>query len=223
MKILLIEDDKNTAEAVKNGLKSHYYTVDSVFTGGEGEINAEVNDYDLVIIDIMLPDIDGIEVCRRIRSSGIKTPILMLTARLSVEDKVTALDNGADDYLTKPFNLAELLARVRALMRRDVNSLKNNKLKAADLILDTTTYMVKRTDKTIDLRKKELEILEYLMRNKGKVMSRSMIFEHVWDENSNPFTNVVDVHIRYLREKIDLPFREQLIKTVHGIGYKIEG
>jgi len=198
MKILLIEDDKNTAEAVKNGLKSHYYTVDSVFTGGEGEINAEVNDYDLVIIDIMdimLPDIDGIEVCRRIRASGIKTPILMLTARLSVEDKVTALDSGADDYLTKPFNLAELLARVRALMRRDVNSLKNNKLKVADLILDTTTYMVKRTDKTIDLRKKELEVLEYLMRNKSKVMSRSMIFEHVWDENSNPFTNVVDVVI----------------------------
>ncbi len=223
MKILLIEDDKNTAEAVKNGLKRHYYTVDSVFTGGEGEINAEVNDYDLIIIDIKLPDIDGIEVCKRIRALGIKAPILMLTARLAVEDKVTALDSGADDYLTKPFNLAELLARARALMRRDVDSLKNNKLKVADLILDTDTYFVKRTDKTIDLRKKELGILEYLMRNKGKVMSRSMIFEHVWDEHANPLTNVVDVHVRYLREKIDLPFREQLIKTVHGTGYKIEG
>ncbi len=223
MKVLLIEDDKNTAEAVKTGLKNHYYTVDSVFTGVEGEINAEVNDYDLIIIDIMLPDIDGIEVCKRIRSSGIKTPILMLTARLGVEDKVAALDSGADDYLTKPFKLTELLARVRALMRRDVNSLKNNKLKVADLILDTTTYMVKRMNNAINLRKKELEILEYLLRNKGKVVSRSMIFEHVWDDHANPLTNVVDVHIRYLREKIDLPFKEQLIKTIHGVGYKIEG
>ena len=223
MKILLIEDDKNTAEAVKTGLKSYYYTVDSVFTGVEGEINVEVNDYDLIIIDIMLPDINGIEVCKRIRASGVKTPILMLTARLGVEDKVAVLDSGADDYLTKPFNLTELLARVRALMRRDVNSLKNNKLKVGDLILDTTTYMVKRVNTTINLRKKELEILEYLLRNKGKVVSRSMIFEHVWDENANPLTNVVDVHIRYLREKIELPFGEQLIKTIHGIGYKIEG
>ncbi len=221
MKILIIEDDRQTAETIRDVMKD-YYAVDVAYTGEDGEYQASVNEYDVIVLDVVLPDIDGVEVCKRIRENEIKTPILMLTGKTETKDKVTALDSGADDYLTKPFKFAELLARIRALMRRAPSTLDSNTLSVGNLSLDIGTNMVKRNDKTIPLRRKEFGLLEYLMRNRGRVLTRSMILEHVWDSDTDPITNTVDVHINYLRDKIDKPFTDQLIKTVHGLGYKIE-
>jgi len=221
MKVLLIEDDKQTAKTIKEGLKD-YYVVDIAYTGEDGDFRAQVNDYDTIIIDIVLPDIDGITVCKKIREAEIKAPILMLTGKTQVRDKVTALDAGADDYLTKPFSFAELLARVRALIRRNPDTLVSNKLSIGNLSLDVVANMVKRRGRKISLRRKEFSLLEYLMRNQGMVVTRSMILEHVWDSGTNPMTNTVDVHIKSLRDKIDKPFGTDLIKTAHGLGYKIE-
>ncbi len=221
MKLLIIEDDKQTAATIKDEMKD-YYAVDVVHTGEDGEYQAEVNDYDVIIIDIRLPDKDGISVCKEIRKAGIKTPILMLTGSLETKNKVSALDSGADDYLTKPFKFAELLARIRALMRRNPNTLDSNVLSLGDLTLDITANRVQRKKKTIPLRRKEFSLLEYLMRNPERVITRTMILEHVWDSSVDPITNTVDVHINYLRDKIDRPFGTKLIKTVHGLGYKIE-
>lgn len=221
MKILIIEDDKQTAETIRCVMKD-YYAVDVAYTGEDGEYQASVNDYDVILIDQILPDTDGTTICRKIRKADIKTPILMLTGQAEIKDKVSALDAGADDYLTKPFKFAELLARIRALMRRIPNTLDSNTLSVGSLKLDIGTNVVRRNDRAISLRRKEFGLLEYLMRNRGRVLTRSMILEHVWDSDADPITNTVDVHINYLRDKIDKPFPTHLIKTVHGLGYKIE-
>lgn len=221
MKVLLIEDDKQVAKTIKEGMKD-YYAVDVAYTGEDGDFKAQVNDYDTIIIDLVLPDIDGITVCKKVREAGIKTPILMLTGKAEVRSKVAALDAGADDYLTKPFSFAELLARVRALIRRNPDTLSSDILSIGNLTLDVASNTVKRSGKRISLRRKEFSLLEYLMRNQGIVVTRSMILEHVWNSETNPMTNTVDVHIKSLRDKVDRPFQESLIKTVHGLGYKIE-
>jgi len=221
MKVLIIEDDKQTAETIRDELKN-YYTVDVAYTGEDGEYQASINDYDVILVDLILPDIDGMTVCKKIRQANIKTPILMLTGQTETKDKVTALDAGADDYLTKPFSFAELLARMRALMRRNPDTIPSNLLTTGNLTLDVSSNIAKHKQTAISLRRKEFCLLEYLMRNQGRVLTRSMILEHVWDSSANPITNTVDVHINSLREKVDKPFGTLLIKTVHGLGYKIE-
>lgn len=221
MRILLIEDDKETALTIKAQLASHFI-VEIAFNGERGEYHALINEYDLIIIDYLLPDIQGTVLCERLRKAGLKMPILFLTGQSEVEHKVLALDAGADDYLTKPFRLEELLARIRALLRRQPIGLNSNVLAVDDLTFDLYKSTVIREGKTIPLRKKELYLLEYLMRNTGRIMTREMILDHVWDSSSDSLTNVVDVHIKYLRDKIDKPFEKKLIKTIHGLGYKIE-
>lgn len=220
MKILIIEDDKQTAETIRDEIKD-YYAVDVAYTGADGGYQASINDYDLILLDLILPDIGGIKICKKVRQAGIKTPILILTGQTEIKDKVSALDAGADDYLTKPFNFTELLARIRALMRRNPDTIPSNLLTIGDLNLDTAKNIVKHKQEIIFLRRKEFGLLEYLMRNQGQVLTRSMILEHVWESDTNPITNSVDVHINSLRKKIDKPFGTSLIKTVHCLGYKI--
>jgi len=221
MKILLIEDNKRMAATVKEVLKD-YYAVDIAYTGGDGEYQAQINDYDLIILDLVLPDIDGVAVCKKIRESEIKTPVLILTGKPQIEDKVRALDSGADDYLVKPFNLGELLARVRALLRRSPDALVSNELSVGGLTLDVAANTVRYKGKKISLRRKCFQLLEYLMRNQGMVVTRSMILDHVWESSIDPVTNTVDVHVKSLRDKISKYYKRPLIKTVHGLGYKIE-
>ena len=221
MKVLVIEDDKQTAETIRDEMKD-YYAVDVALTGEDGEYQASVNDYDVILVDLILPDINGITVCRKVREAGIKSPILILTGQTETKDKVAALDAGADDYLTKPFSFAELLARVRALMRRNPDTIPSNLLTTGELTLNVASNIVKHKQTIIPLRRKEFGLLEYLIRNKGLVLTRSMILEHVWESDTDPITNTVDVHINSLREKVDKPFGTSLIKTVHGLGYKIE-
>jgi DNA-binding response OmpR family regulator len=220
MKILLIEDDLEMSATIQNKL-TDYFVVETVTTGEEGEFEAQVNSYDLIILDYTLPDINGLEVCKRIRNGDVNTPILMLTGQVDLEKKVIALDAGVDDYVTKPFHFEELMARVRALMRRQ-SDVHSNILQVNDLTFDLHKKIVKRKNKTISLRRKELYLLEYLMRNTGRVITREMILDHVWDSATDVAGNVVDVHIKYLRDLIDKPFNKKLIKTIHGLGYKIE-
>lgn len=222
MKILIIEDDRQTAATIREVLKDRY-AVDVAYTGEDGAEQAQVNDYDLIILDLILPDMDGVAVCKEIREGEIKTPILILTGKLQTEDKVKALDSGADDYLTKPLSSDELLARVRALLRRDPAALTSDKLSAGGLTLDVAANTVKYKGKKIHLRRRCFQLLEYLMRNKGRVVTRSMILEHVWESSVDLLTNTIDVHINALRDEIDRPFGVSLIRTVHGLGYKIEG
>lgn len=220
MKILIIEDDKDIAVSLQEGL-SDSYAVDVTHTGNDGEFLAGVNDYDLIILDVMLPDSIGFDVCQRLREDDITVPILMLTGQADIDDKVKGLDAGADDYLTKPFSFAELSARVRALIRRSPNY-TDDQLQVRDLSIDVAKQEVQRQGKLIELRRKEFNLLEYLMRNSGNVVTREMILQHVWDSTADPMTNTVDVHMKWLRDKIDRPFDKALIKTVHGLGYKIE-
>jgi two-component system copper resistance phosphate regulon response regulator CusR len=220
MRILLVEDDQAMADLVADKIR-HQYAVDVAPTGAQGEKLAHENDYDVVIIDYNLPDMDGVALCKNLRTSDIKTPVLMLTGRSEIKDKVSALDAGADDYLTKPFSFEELSARIRALLRRKADTLTQPVLTIEDLTLDLASSSVTRGGNKIELRRKELQLLEYLMRNKGRTLSRNMIVEHIWDSNSDPLTNTVDVHIKYLRDRIDKPYRKKLIKTVYGLGYKI--
>ncbi len=222
MKILIVEDEPEIAKVLKADLSSQY-VVDMVAQGKKAVYFAEINQYDLVILDLGLPDMDGIEVCKRIRQAKIKVPILVLTADCVTEDKVLALDYGADDYLTKPFSLSELHARIRALMRRSVAMPGADVITIDNLVVDINKRTVARDGKKISLRKKEFDLLEYLVRNVGRVLTRSMILEHVWDDDIDPFTNTIDVHIKYLRDHIDKAFDKKLIKTIHGLGYKIEG
>jgi len=220
MKILLIEDERKIASFIERGLKEEHFIVDVAYDGENGSYMAQVNDYDLVILDIMLPGKDGVRVCTELRKKKIDTPILMLTARDSIQDKIFGLDAGADDYVTKPFAFEELLARVRALLRR--KSSKNTmNLKVANLELDQRTHRVTRAGKEIELTNKEYNLLEYLMLNANHVVTRTMLYEHVWDVHFDTFTNVVDVYINYLRNKIDKNFAKQLIHTVRGTGYII--
>lgn len=221
MRVLLIEDEKDIASFIMNGLKAERFAVDWAESGEKGLLWAKVNSYDLGIFDIKLPgQQNGLQVCRVLRERGTTFPIIMLSVTGDVATKIEALNLGADDYLPKPFSLAELLARVHALMRRE-KKLTGPKLIVGDLEMDTRAHTVIRGGKEIPLNRKEFALLEYLMRNPGTTLTRSMILEHVWDMNADPFTNTVDVHIRFLREKIDEGRRKKLLKTVHGYGYKI--
>ena len=221
MRILLVEDEKKMASFIERGLKEEHYAVDVSSDGEEGLSRAEVNPYDLVILDVMLPAKDGITVCREIRNKKLKTPILLLTAKGSVRDKVQGLDSGADDYLAKPFEFEELLARVRALLRRN-RGLETPILKVADLELNDPTRLVTRAGREITLTSKEFSLLRYLMIHAGQVVTRTMISEHVWNESFDTFTNVIDVYVNYLRNKIDKGFEKPLIHTVRGAGYVLE-
>ncbi len=217
MRILLVEDEKNVAGFIKKGLTEEFYTVDASVNGEDGFLMATTTEYDLIILDIMLPDINGIELCRRIKNHNIKTPVLMLTAVDSIESKVKGLDSGADDYLTKPFAFEEFLARVRALLRRP--TLMSALLKVSDLTLDPVRHEAKRGGQIIQLTWKEFALLEYLMRNKGRVLSRTKIFDHIWGDDLDTSSNVVDVYISYLRDKIDKNYSPKLIHTVRNVGY----
>jgi len=221
MRILVVEDEKRIADFIARGLKEEHYAVDIAYDGEEGVYLAEINTYDLMIFDIMLPKHDGVEMCRQLRAKKINTPILMLTARAAVKDKVMGLNSGADDYLTKPFSFEELLARVKVLLRRPSTN-KTSVLKVADLELNQLNHEVKRTGKMMVLTAKEFALLEYLMLNLGQVISRSMISEHVWNEQFDSMTNVIDVHIRNLRNKIDDGFKKKLIHTMRGSGYMLK-
>ncbi|MDQ6968602.1 MAG: response regulator transcription factor [Mariprofundaceae bacterium] len=218
MKILVVEDEERVAQFIQKGLKEEGHAVDVSYDGEDGGFLAEVNDYDLILLDVMLPKKNGISVCREIRARGIVTPVLMLTARDSVEDRVRGLDAGADDYLVKPFAFEELLARVRALLRRQSDS-KTPTLQLADLELDPITRLVTRSGKAIRLTTKEYSLLEYLLRNANKVLSRTLIGEHVWDMNFDPESNVIDVYISHLRNKIDKGYDVPLLHTMRGQGY----
>jgi len=218
MKILVVEDEVRVAQFIQKGLKEEGHAVDVSYDGEDGGFLAEVNDYDLIILDLMLPKKNGLQTCKEIRDHGVNTPVLMLTARDSVEDKVRGLDAGADDYLAKPFAFEELLARVRALLRRQSES-KTPTLKIADLELDPMSRQVSRSGKPIRLTTKEYALLEYLLRNPKKVLSRTLIGEHVWDMNFDPESNVIDVYVSHLRTKVDKGFEPPLIHTLRGQGY----
>ena len=220
MKILVVEDEKKVASFLKKGLEEEYYSVDIAFDGKEGNRMVSSNEYDLIILDIMLPFKDGLTLLKEIRAKGILTPALLLTAKNQIDDKVKGLDSGADDYLTKPFAFEELLARVRSLLRRKGLE-KSIHLKANDLVLDTQTHKITRGDIEIILTPREYAILEYLLRNKNKVISRTKLTEHIYDYNFDPETNVIDVYINKLRNKIDKGFSKQLLNTVRGAGYSI--
>jgi heavy metal response regulator len=221
MRILVVEDDKDLARFVQKGLQEERHAVDLAEDGEAGLDLAGSNIYDLLIVDVMLPKVDGLTLCRRVRARGDRTPILLLTARDTVEDKVQGLDTGADDYLTKPFAFAELVARVRALIRRGGPG-PTAQLKAADLVVDVASHRVWRGGKEISLTNKEYALLEYLLRNRNRVLTRTAIIEHVWGLNYDPTTNIVDVHIRALRAKMDKDFTPVLITTVRGVGYMLE-
>ncbi|MCL4251168.1 MAG: response regulator transcription factor [Anaerolineae bacterium] len=219
MRVLIVEDQPNVSNYVKRALEEQGYAVDLAHTGREALDWADVVEYDIIVLDIMLPEIDGITVCRRLRSQDNQAAILMLTARDTVDDRVIGLDAGADDYLVKPFNLRELLARLRALSRRSTN--KNPTLRIADLTLDPRTRVVMRNDTLIKLTSKEYAVLECLMRDPGSVLTRTEIAESVWNYDAFSQSNVVDVYIRNLRRKIDDPFELKLIHTVRGAGYRL--
>ncbi len=221
MRILLVEDDKRIANFVSRGLRENAYAVDAALDGEEGLYLASINRYDAIILDVMLPVKDGFTVCRELRKDNIKTPILMLTARDAIDDKISGLDFGADDYLTKPFEFRELLARLRALLRRS-GEVRPPKIVIADLEIDTIAQKVWRGGREIFLTTKEYALLEYLAREKGKVLGRAEIAEHVWDENFDAFSNLIDVYIRRLRSKMDEGFGAQLIHTRRGAGYVLE-
>ncbi len=217
-RILVIEDNPKVAKILRDGLVEENYEVDTEPNGKEGLHLAQAGNYDLLIVDVMLPGMNGFELTRSYRKSGGTTPILMLTAKTATEDKVSGLDSGADDYLTKPFAFAELLARMRSLFRRGVLD-KTTLLTFGDLELDTVSHKAKRAGTPIDLTAKEYALLEFFLRNKGSVLSRSIISEHIWDYSFDTGTNLIDVYINHLRAKIETGFSGKLIHTVRGVGY----
>lgn len=223
MRVLLVEDEPRISTYVKRGLEEEGYAVDAVYTGQEALDWAEAASYDLIILDILLPELDGLSACRELRRGGNHTPILMLTARDTVDDRVAGLDAGADDYLVKPFAIKELLARLRALARRSSGTPRSPILQVADLSLDTRLRQVERGGQRIELAAKEYAILECLMREPGRVLTRAMIAEHVWSYDTYNQSNVVDVYVRNLRRRIDDPFEKKLIHTLRGMGYSISG
>lgn len=220
MRVLVVEDEVKMAGLLRRGLGEEGYAVDVAPNGEEAVWLGTENEYDVVVLDVMLPDVDGFEVCRRLRAAGRWPPVLMLTARDAVLDRVAGLDAGADDYLTKPFSFAELLARVRALVRRGAAE-RPTVLRVGDLGLDPATRRVRRGDREIELTNKEFALLEFFMRHPGEVLSRTRIIEHVWDFAYDGGSNVVDVYVRYLRSKVDRPFRKRSIETVRGAGYRL--
>jgi two-component system, OmpR family, response regulator len=220
MRILVVEDELKMAGLLRRGLEEEGYAVDLASAGSDGLWAATENAYDAIVLDVMLPDMDGFEVCRQLRARGRWSPVLMLTARDSVPDRVAGLDAGADDYLTKPFSFAELFARVRALVRRGAGE-RPAVLRAGDLALDPASRRVTRGDASIEVTAKEFALLDYFLRRPGQLLTRSMILEHVWDFAYDGDSNVVDVYVRYLREKIDRPFGRDSIETVRGSGYRL--
>ncbi len=221
MKILIVEDELKIAEFIKLGLKEEGYVADTSGDGETGLDMARTGNYDLIVLDLNLPGIDGLTVCRTLRAENNFVPILMLTVRNKVTDKVNGLDSGANDYLTKPFAFEEFLARVRALLRKN-DGVRATKLKVADLELDLITHKVHRAGNEIELTSKEYTLLEYLMQNAGNIITRVMIIERVWEYDFDPFTNVVDVYINHLRMKVDKGFENKLIHTVRGRGYTVK-
>jgi two-component system, OmpR family, response regulator len=220
MRALVVEDGAKMAALLRRGLQEEGFAVDVAANGEDGSWFGTENQYDVILLDVMLPDIDGFEVCRRLRAADRWAPILMLTARDGVQDRVAGLDAGADDYLTKPFSFDELFARVRALLRRGPSE-RPPILTVGDLTLDPATRRVSRGDEEIDLTPKEFALLELFLRHPGEALSRTRILEHVWDFAYDGDSNVVDVYVRYLREKVDRPFGRRSIETVRGVGYRI--
>jgi len=222
MRILLVEDNKKLSDYLKKGLENQSYSVDCAYDGEEAEKMALYGEYDLIILDILLPIKDGITVCKNLRDKNINIPIIMLTAKAQTEDKIIGLDSGADDYLPKPFDFDELLARIRALLRRPKEKIPEI-IKVQDIILDNSEHIVKKDDKIIYLTLKEYAVLEYLIRNKNLALNREQILEHCWDFSFDSFSNIVDVYIKRLRKKLDPTNYEKYIQTVRGIGYKFKG
>lgn len=222
MNILLVEDEHKIANAIKQGFRQETYVCEVCYDGDSGLAAALGSEYDVIILDRMLPGMDGVEICKQIRAKGIQTPIIMLTAKGQIRDRVTGLNAGADDYLTKPFAFEELLARIRALLRRPQDNV-GNVLRVENLTLNTITYDVKRGDTSIKLSQTEYALLEYLMRNYGRVLSKDTIINHVWDFDADILPNTVEAYIGYLRNKVDRPFPKEtpLIQTVRGFGYKL--
>ncbi len=221
MRILLVEDEVKVSKFLRKGLEEEKYEVDVASDGLEGESLALSQQHDLIILDLLLPKKDGIAVLRALRAKNINIPVLVLTAKGSTDDKVAGLDSGADDYLTKPFSFSELLARVRSLLRRGASE-KSTTISVADLQLDTVTHKAKRGEGVIELTAREYALLEYFMRNAGRVLTRTIISEHIWNYNFDTGTNVVDVYINHLRSKIDDGFSKKLLHTVRGVGYVLK-
>jgi DNA-binding response OmpR family regulator len=222
MRILIVEDEHRIANAIKKGLEQERFAADVAYTGTDGYDLASTEDYDLIILDIMLPGMDGLSICRKLRQQQNHTPILILTARGQIQDKVEGLDGGADDYLTKPFAFEELLARVRALSRRPKSSL-DAILKVGDLEMDTKNFQIKRKNIPINLSSKEFALMEFLLRHAHQIIKKEQIINHVWDYDSDILPNTVEVYIRNLRRKVDLPFKNEppIIHTIRGFGYKV--
>jgi DNA-binding response OmpR family regulator len=221
MRILVVEDDSRMADVIAKGLRENSYAVDIAHDGDAGLYQTSINDYDVIILDVLLPKRDGFEVCRELRTRGNTTPILMLTARAAIDDRITGLDAGADDYLTKPFSFRELLARIHALLRRDAQ-LRPDVLEIGDLVLDSVSHRVARANREVQLTAKEYALLEYLARRAGQLVSRAEIAAHVWDDTFDPFSNTIEVYMNRLRKKIDGNHTVKLLHTRRGEGYSLE-
>ncbi len=221
MRVLLIEDEPRMANVIAKGLREQSYAVDIEPDGEAGLYQASINDYDVIVLDVLLPQRDGYEVCRELRSRGDSTPVLMLTARAAVDDRITGFDAGADDYLTKPFSFRELLARIHALLRRGTQ-VQPDVLEIADLMVDSTSHRVSRANREVQLTAKEYALLEYLARRSGQLVSRAEIAAHVWDDSFDPFSNAIEVYMNRLRKKIDGSHSRKLLHTRRGEGYILE-
>ncbi len=222
MRILVVEDDQKIASFIVKGMQQASFAVDHVVQGEDGLTLAQATEYDAMVVDIMLPGMDGLTMIEKLRNNGINTPVLILSAKHTVDDKIRGFQKGGDDYLTKPFSFSELLVRIQALIRRSSKAVVSNTLVVEDLQLDLMTREVKRGDRKISLQPREFALLEYIMRNAGNVVSKTMILEHVWDYHFDPQTNVVDVLVHRLRGKIDRGFEKALIQTIRGVGYVLK-
>ena len=222
MRVLVVEDDNKIASFVVNGLKQNGFAVDRCANGEEALILARTTPFDVAVVDLMLPKLDGLSLIGKLRSEGIQFPIIILSAKASVEDRVKGLHAGGDDYLTKPFAFSELLARVQALIRRSSSAPEPTRLTVGDLTLDLLSREVKRAGRTIELQAREFSLLEYLLRHPGRVVTKTMILEHIWDYSFDPQTNVVDVLVHRLRSKVDKDFPKKMIQTIRGVGYVIK-
>jgi len=221
MRVLLVEDEPRMANVIAKGLREHSYAVDLAHDGDAGLYQTSINDYDVIVLDVLLPQRDGFQVCRELRRRGNATPVLMLTARAAVDDRLTGFDAGADDYLTKPFSFRELLARIHALLRRD-SQLRPDVLEIGDLLIDSASHRVSRANRDVQLTAKEYALLEYLARRAGQLVSRSEIAAHVWDDSFDPFSNTIEVYINRLRKKIDGNHSIKLLQTRRGEGYILD-